>query len=212
MAVQDGRITDGVGGSSGPIGFRAAGAFDGEVAYLAGRVPKSMLFTGGAAAVSGAADISELASSSSAQARVAFDAYLEGAVKAVAALRVSAPKATEVVLSGRAGQNVNVRDELRRRLRDLPGLSLHVVDGFANAASQAAQGAALIADGLAGGAHADLVDTLRMRQASGTVLDHLFVISRAEAEARLGAPLNVSSSAARRRVPRRNPPPGQVFA
>ena len=185
IAVQDGRIVDGVGGSSGPMGFRAAGAFDGEVAYLAGHVPKSRIFAGGAAAVSGASDISELAGSSSAQARVALEAYLENAVKAVASLRVSAPRATEVVLSGRSGQNVKVRDELSRRLGDV-GLSLHVVGGFANAASQAAQGAALIAAGLAGGAQADLVDTLRVRQASGTVLDHLYVISRAEAEARLG--------------------------
>jgi predicted butyrate kinase (DUF1464 family) len=186
VAVQDGRIVDGIGGSSGPMGFRAPGALDGEVAYLAGRVPKSMIFTGGAAAASGAADISELASSSSAQARVAFEAYLEGAVKAVAALRVSAPKATEVVLSGRSGRNANLRDELTRRLRQTAGLPVHVLSGFASVASEAAQGAALIADGLAGGAQAGLVDALGIRDSGGTVLDHLFVISRAEAEARLG--------------------------
>lgn len=186
LAVEDGRIVDGLGGSSGPMGFRAAGAFDGEVAYLAGRVEKSMIFAGGAAAVSGASEISELAGSTSPQAHVAFDAYLESAVKAVASLQVSAPRTTEVVLSGRAGQNTKVRDELSRRLGDLLGLSLHAVDGFAKAAGHAAQGAALIADGLAGGAQADLVETLRVRQASGTALDHLYVISRAAAEARLG--------------------------
>ena len=37
VAVSDGRIVDGMGGTSGPIGWRAAGALDGEVAYLAGR-------------------------------------------------------------------------------------------------------------------------------------------------------------------------------
>jgi predicted butyrate kinase (DUF1464 family) len=35
----------------------------------------------------------------------------------------------------------------------------------------AAQGAALIADGLAGGKYAPLIEHLRLKQASGTVLD-----------------------------------------
>jgi predicted butyrate kinase (DUF1464 family) len=186
IAVDDGRIVDGIGGSSGPLGFRAAGAFDGEVAYLAGRVEKSMIFRGGAAAVSGAADLSELTNASSRDSQTAFAAYVESAVKAVASMQVSAPRATQVMLSGRAARNMKMRDELSRRVGDLRDLSLEVVEGFATTASHAAQGAALIADGLAGGAHAPLVETLRLRQASGTVLDHLYVISRAAAEARLG--------------------------
>src|SRR5262245_28917922 len=36
LAVAGGQIVDGMGGSSGPIGARAAGALDGEVAYLLG--------------------------------------------------------------------------------------------------------------------------------------------------------------------------------
>ena len=185
IAVQDGRIVDGIGGSSGPMGFRAPGALDGEVAYVAGRVPKSMVFGGGAAAIGDIADVAELSASSSDRARLAFEAYFESAVKAVASLRVSAPKATEVVLSGRLGHSDTVVDELGRRLGPF-ALSLHVLNGFANAASQAAQGAALLADGLAGGAHTGLVKKLGIREASGTVLDHLYVISRAEAEAKLG--------------------------
>ena len=186
LAVVDGRIVDGIGGSSGPLGFRAAGAFDGEVAYLAGRVEKSMIFGGGAAAVSGASDLSALTDASSCDSQTALDAYLESAVKAVASIRVSAPRATQVMMSGRAAENVKIRDELSRRVGDLCELSLEVVKGFATTASHAAQGAALIADGLAGGAHAPLVETLRLCQASGTVLDHLYVISRAAAESRLG--------------------------
>src|SRR5207247_343071 len=54
VAVAGGRIVDGVGGSSGPLGFRAAGALDGEVAYLAGAVPKQLLFGGGAGGPVGA--------------------------------------------------------------------------------------------------------------------------------------------------------------
>lgn len=44
----------------------------------------------------------------------------------------------------------------------------------------------MIADGLAGGASVALVETLDIRGARGTVLDHLFVIAAAAARARLG--------------------------
>ena len=40
IAVEGGRIVDGVGGTSGPLGVRAAGALDGEVAFLAGSITK----------------------------------------------------------------------------------------------------------------------------------------------------------------------------
>jgi predicted butyrate kinase (DUF1464 family) len=44
----------------------------------------------------------------------------------------------------------------------------------------------LIADGLAGGARAELVRTLGLREARGSLLDHLYVISAAQARRRLG--------------------------
>jgi predicted butyrate kinase (DUF1464 family) len=53
-------------------------------------------------------------------------------------------------------------------------------------AKQAAQGAALLADGLAGGRSAPIVEALRIRDARGTVLDHLQVITPAAARRRLG--------------------------
>ena len=53
LAVEGGAIVDGVGGTSGPLGFRGAGALDGEVAALAGTIPKEALFTGGAAWIAG---------------------------------------------------------------------------------------------------------------------------------------------------------------
>src|SRR5438034_9161730 len=42
LAVADGKIVAGVGGSAGPLGFRGPGALAGEVAFLAGSVPKSL--------------------------------------------------------------------------------------------------------------------------------------------------------------------------
>src|SRR6266540_5425028 len=56
VAVAAGRIVDGVGGSSGPLGMRAAGALDGEVAFLAGTITKRHLFEGGVATIAGDGD------------------------------------------------------------------------------------------------------------------------------------------------------------
>jgi predicted butyrate kinase (DUF1464 family) len=187
LAVQGGRIVDGMGGTSGPLGLRAAGALDGEVAFLAGTVSKRMLFEGGAASIAGALDAPQTIASPGTNAeRVAWDAYVESAVKAVAALSVSIGGGPiEVLLSGRFARIEAVREELIRRLGGI-ATAVWEVTGFAVQAKQGAQGAALLADGLAGGASAALVERLGIREARGTVLDHLYVISAATARARLG--------------------------
>jgi predicted butyrate kinase (DUF1464 family) len=173
VAVHRGRIVDGIGGSSGPIGWRAAGALDGEVAFLAGTVDKTMLFGGGVESVAEASGRA-----------TAIAAYVEGAAKAVAQLRISAPEADEVLVSGRCADD---RDLLVQLEAALAGVAVvRRLDGFALTAKQGAQGAALLADGLAGGAHQGLVNHLRIREAHGTVLDHLHVIAPATARRRLG--------------------------
>jgi predicted butyrate kinase (DUF1464 family) len=173
VAVDQGRIVDGIGGTSGPIGWRAPGALDGEVAYLAGTVDKALLFGGGAEAVAETTGRTE-----------AIAAYVEGAVKAVSQLRISAPHAREVVVSGRGAADSDLLARLQAALEDM--LVVRRLEGFALVAKQGAQGAALLADGLAGGQHETLVQRLRIREARGTVLDHLHVINRATARRRLG--------------------------
>jgi predicted butyrate kinase (DUF1464 family) len=188
LAVVGGQIVDGSGGTSGPLGARAAGALDGEVAFLAGSVTKSLLFSGGAATIAGTPDAhaEALATPTTNRGLLAWAAYLESAVKTVASLLVSAPQAGEVIISGRFARMASVRDELVQRLAGVSAAPVRVLAGFATVALQAAQGAALIADGLAGGTSAELVDAMGIRQASGTVLDHLHVITPAAARVRLG--------------------------
>jgi predicted butyrate kinase (DUF1464 family) len=189
VAVDHGRIVDGLGGTSGPVGARAAGALDGEVAHLAGSISKHLLFGGGVATVADAhgASAEALATPTTVKGKLAFDAFIEGAVKAVAALFVSVPDATEVILSGRFAYVDVVREELARRVEGMRARrSVHLLTGFSAIAKQASQGAALIADGLSGGRSAGLVDCLGIRQASGSILDHLYVISPDAARRRLG--------------------------
>jgi len=188
IAVAGGKIVDGAGGSAGPLGFRAAGALDGEVAYLAGAVPKAMLFTGGAASVAGwdAAVVApeRFARPAAPRERVAWDAFIESAVKFATAIALSVPSPQEFVLSGRLAQVEAVQHAIRQRLAPLA--PTHVLQGFARVAKEGAQGAALVADGLAGGRHRQLVETMAIRAARGTVLDHLYVVPRESARRRLG--------------------------
>ena len=188
IAVEEGRIVDGTGGTSGPLGVRAAGALDGELAFLAGSVTKGLLFSGGAATIAGTPDAppEAIAAPSTLRGHLAWDAYVESAAKAVAALAVSVPRAHEVILSGRLAGVEGVHEELARRLAAVTTAPVLLLTGMATVSSHAAQGAALLADGLAGGASAALVDALGIREASGTALDHLHVISPAAARARLG--------------------------
>jgi predicted butyrate kinase (DUF1464 family) len=174
VAIHRGQVVDGVGGTAGPIGWRSAGAWDGEVAFLAGQVTKADLFQGG---------IETFLARYPERRDVAVEAYAEGAARLVARLRLSAPEAEEVLLSGRMAD-----EAIRKHIRDLVGgeLAVRPLTGFAPAAKQGAQGAAIIADGLAGGANRRLVERMRLRKAAGTVLDHLLVISREEARRRLG--------------------------
>lgn len=191
LAVDGGRIVDGIGGTSGPMGIRASGALDGEVAFLAGAVSKQMLFTGGAATIAslppGTLPEAFAAAPTTGRGHLAWEAYVESAVKAVAALTIAVPRPFEVILSGRVALVDALRADIERRLRGVEAdAPVHVLTGFATVAKQAAQGAALIADGLAGGRFAPLVDVLGIRDARGTVLDHLYVIQPEVARIRLG--------------------------
>jgi predicted butyrate kinase (DUF1464 family) len=143
IAVEQGRVVDGLGGTSGPIGWRSGGAWDGEVAYMRGTLVKDDLFRGGA---------EELGEDAGAALR-------EGVCKAVAALSAVCPF-RRVLLSGRLFEarpdvTAPLDRELSRwgaveRLASLPGAWV----------KHAAQGAAVIADGLAGGRYAEAVRRL----------------------------------------------------
>ena len=160
LAVDAGRIVDGLGGSAGPIGARACGALDAEVAYLLGAaLSKRTVFSGGALDPRGELDPAEDATGSG------WLALEEGAAKAALALTVSAPAPREILVAGRLADAPGVLDALGERLA--------MVAPVRSVAKAAAQGAAVLADGLAGGRYAALVDRLGVRDASGCALDHL---------------------------------------
>jgi predicted butyrate kinase (DUF1464 family) len=158
VVLDGGRVVDGIGGSSGPCGWAGAGAWDGEMAYLLSPLAKRDLFAGGAG--------------SGLDAAVGRAWFRESLVKAVAGLQAVTPF-ERVVLSGRLLETEpavaeEVVSDLARfgsvaRLESLPGAWV----------KHAAQGAAILAESLAGGQDAPLVKCLALRGATGTVLDWL---------------------------------------
>jgi len=172
LAVDGGRIVDGVGGSAGPIGARACGALDAEAAYLiGGALSKRTIFSGGALDPDGSRDLGAPGALArlreDPRAREGWTALEEGAAKAVLALTASVPAPREVLVSGRLAAVPGVLDALGERLAAVAPVR------SALAVKSAARGAALLADGLAGGIYAPLVEGLRLREARGGALDHL---------------------------------------
>jgi predicted butyrate kinase (DUF1464 family) len=173
LAVSGGQIVDGAGGSSGPLGVRAAGALDGELAYLLGpALRKNTLYTGGALDPAGGLDMTDLEAVWRSPAHAeGWTALLEAAAKAVRSLVVSIPTPHEVVVSGRLAHLGDLIAALGSSLGDVAPV-LALVPGRASAA---AHGGALLADALAGGRNAALAEALRLREAAGSALDHLRV-------------------------------------
>jgi predicted butyrate kinase (DUF1464 family) len=174
LAVDGGRIVDGLGGSAGPIGARACGALDAEAAYLLGAVlSKRTVFSGGALDPEGELDLSEglEALRRDPRHRDGWLALEEGAAKAALALTTSVPAPREILVTGRLAEAPGMLEALGARLAHVAPVRMPA--GIATEVKAAAQGAAVLADGLAGGRYAALVECLGVRGASGSALDHL---------------------------------------
>jgi predicted butyrate kinase (DUF1464 family) len=171
LAVDGGRIVDGLGGSAGPIGARACGALDAEVAYLLGAaLSKRTVFSGGALDPDGELDLSQGLEElrRDPHHREGWLALEEGAAKAALALTVSAPAPREILVAGRLARAPGVIEALGEHLASVA--PVRAIPGVA-----AAHGAAVLADGLAGGRYAALVQRLGVAEAGGSALDHLRV-------------------------------------
>jgi len=176
LAIDRGQIVDGIGGSCMPIGARSCGALDAEVAYLLGpALTKETVYSGGALDPRGDLDLSAPEALETLRAdprrREGWAALEEGAVKGALALTVSVPRPREILVAGRLARAPGLLDALAARLAGVA--PVRTATGLGTRAKTAAQGAALLADGLAGGPYAALVERLRLGEASGTALDHL---------------------------------------
>lgn len=152
LVVQGGRIVDGLGGTAGHMGPRARGGIDGELACLY-PLTKAQVYGGGALDI---------------EARFGgygHDAFWEGLEKEIV-LFLNFYGLRRILVAGR--RKGAVRDRLGSRYpMELP---LEDEEGF-----EAALGAAILADGIAGGPLQGLVDHVGLRDTTERVLDWIEV-------------------------------------
>ena len=186
MAVKNGQIVDAMAGTAGFPSFSGMGFLDGEFAYgLANTVEdfsKLMLFSGGAAAVAGfdtSKPIEEFinGAKTSEKIRAGLNLMLESIVKDVASLLPSV-KPKEIILSGRFTNtpefNAIVKNRLEAFFSEI-GAKIDVVriHGNAKIAKGAAEGAAMLANGIAHGKYEEIVNVMKLRESKGGIFDQV---------------------------------------
>ncbi len=176
IGVDKGRIVDGVGGTTGGPGFLTSGALDAEVVQLTGSWSKVDVFTGGGASIANKKSPEEIVSQTSKDemSRIAWEAMMESIVKEVYSVKASVKYPKEILFSGRLTRIKGVEEELKRRLSSLGDVRrIGFLEG-ANKTKEAAQGYAMVADGLAGGKFKELIDWMKIREAKGTSIDFVY--------------------------------------
>ncbi len=189
IGVREGVIVDGVGGTYASIGYLGMGALDAELAYaIANSVDdfsKNMLFQGGAAYIAGIdpfrTSIEEFvkrAKEGDKRAKLAYEAFIEGILKDVARILVTVDSPRAIVLSGRFVRIQEFRKDLEDRLSRLLrrfriDCEIRYIRRRGKVCKEAAEGAAVIANGIAGGIYKEIVRHMRLLEAYGHVFDHI---------------------------------------
>ncbi|TFG01360.1 MAG: DUF1464 domain-containing protein [Promethearchaeota archaeon] len=179
LAIENGQIIDGIGGSN-IMGFKACGSLDGELAYLIKNIRKRNIYKGGVASIAGYSDLSvdevALLAEKDEQIKMALDAYLSSVKKAVFGISSSFSNNTninEVLLAGRGADLKYLKEKIISGLNDIA--NVRSMKSYSQIAKRAAQGAAMIANGLLGGEFKPIIDNLKLKEASGSILDDIFI-------------------------------------
>lgn len=156
VVVKGGKIVDGLGGTAGGIGPKSRGSIDGELVYLSEWKEKALIYSGGAL------DVEER-----------FGGYgkeaLWEALEKELLMFLGFYRIEMVLLAGR--RKGEVLNRLGKQYRmETGGGGWEVGDGDEEG-FEAALGAALLADGIAGGRYEPLVAHLGLKEAKERVLD-----------------------------------------
>jgi len=172
ITIEKGRIINGIGGTLFPgPSFMNAGAMDGEVAYLLGGFEKSLLFQGGASYLAGAESL-PIEDFTRELYPEAFNAFVEGALFAVCSQRALL-ESREVYLSGRLTKSENIYHSVKACLEEM-GYAVSLLPVLSNRSKAAAQGYAMVGNGLYGGCYEPLVKHMMIHKAEGSVTDYIY--------------------------------------
>ncbi len=181
IGVKEGVVVDAFGGTTmlGP-GFLTMSYADLEVVQLIKNWVKTDVFTGGVSYIANVKKPEELVECL----RVnevclqAWEAFLEGIIKAIHALIPTTGLPPLLYTSGRLSKIKEVVNELNVKLQESPVFKHVVLNPVGNLrgavkSKETAQGYALVGDGLVGGVYKDVVNHLKIKEAKGTSLDYI---------------------------------------
>jgi predicted butyrate kinase (DUF1464 family) len=155
IAVEGGKIVDGIGGTNGSIGFLACGGMDAEIAIrLKPPVTQDILFQGGIRDFVGK-DIEPEDLANSGEAMLLLGENIE---KDVASMLVSVTHPREIILSGRLMQHEFMAAALTNELKKYAPVAK--VKKISSIAKEAACGAYIVGEGLLGGKYQKLVENM----------------------------------------------------
>lgn len=171
MLVKNGRIIDGIGGTIFPgPSFLSLGAMDGELAYLLQNFSKDLLFSGGVKDIENLESLDEI--DEDFLNTNGYFAFEEGILKAIFGL-FSVYEPEVIIFSGRLTKVKVLIEDLMNFVKDRTGKEVLVLKGFAEKVKEAAQGSAIIGDGILGGKFKDIVEWTKIKEAKGDVLSYI---------------------------------------
>ncbi|NPA23223.1 MAG: DUF1464 domain-containing protein [Crenarchaeota archaeon] len=185
IGVKNGKIVDGVGGTYSTIGYLGSGALDAELAYAIANsledFSKIVLFKGGVAYLvfenpfehSVEEFVRELEKNED-----AYMAFIEGILKDVSRILVSVDEPRRVYLSGRFTRVERFRRDLEDGLSNMLrrfniNAEISLIKRHGRNVKEAAEGAAVIANGIGGGKYRKLIESLELWKSSGTIFDYI---------------------------------------
>lgn len=188
MTADKGKVVDGIGGTAGGIGYMGMGALDSELAYAMANTiddfSKLILFSGGTAFLSGIDPLKTTPEEfvKSNRGKTAYKAFIESAVKDLSFLLPSVRRPREILLSGRFTRIKPFLEDLKLEIQKfLHGIGIEAeirtLKRRAKNAKEGAEGAAILANGIAKGRYLPLIENMELRNSSGTVFDHIYLNS-----------------------------------
>lgn len=171
LVVEGGKVVDGLGGTSGSLGFLSPGAIDAELAIRMPSCSQFVLFTSGARRLAGAnIEPEELP-----RYPEAWRAFVEGIHKMVAQALTVNPHPLELIVSGRLSTLPEIKREIESHYT---GLEIHWLRDWtgrrAKRAKEAAEGACILAAGIAGWEpYAEIFESLEVARSGGRIWDYV---------------------------------------
>ena len=157
IAIDGGKIVDGIGGTNGSIGFLVCGGMDAEIAIrLKPPLTQDIVFKNGVKDFVG----KNIEPEDLANFKEAITLLGESVEKDVASMSVSVPCPREIILSGRLIEHEFIKTELVNRLNKYA--SVAKVKKLSQVAKEAACGAYIVGEGLFGGRYHKLVENMEI--------------------------------------------------